>query len=379
MKKVTLKNGETRWTDRVTIDGKKLSLTFGTKREVEDAKAELRAKARRRQRGIPEAQGSIKYSDLCNRVLDQYAKSEGSRKTLSYALAYSRQRFDGARVHELEPETIGAWLAGLERRDGKPLAARSRASALKAMRQVLNRAVAWRYIDNNPARDVEMPESDADNNHPFESWDEVFAVADAIGSFYSPLVRFACATGLRPQEWQALQWQDVEVDARTVRVRRTVRSGIVAEGKAKTRGSLRAVQLQRFGLDALADLPTPLTQTQLVLPSPQGRLINLHNWRGRTWRRALKAAGLDYRSPYAMRDTYATLSLAAHVPVEAIARQMGHVDKNGNPNPATTLRYYARFLPSVDERNLALLDDYASKSVSRGQKTDGLALESSQA
>jgi hypothetical protein len=76
-----------------------------------------------------------------------------------------------------------------------------------------------------------------------------------------------------------------------------------------------------------------------------------------------------------MRDTYATLSLAARMPVESIARQMGHVDRNGNPNPATTLRYYARWLPDVDESDLALLDAYAASSRNGGRKTDGLAEE----
>jgi len=46
---------------------------------------------------------------------------------------------------------------------------------------------------------------------PFESWAELDAVAANLSPRYRPTVMFAAATGLRPAEWLALEWQvDVE-------------------------------------------------------------------------------------------------------------------------------------------------------------------------
>lgn len=186
---------------------------------------------------------------------------------------------------------------------------------------------------------------------PFESWEEVHAVAGKAGDF-GPLVRFACATGLRPEEWIALQWNDIDLTARTCRVHRTFTAGALSHD-AKTAAALRSVALQAAALDALAELPRPLRSSQLVFPGTRGGHLNLGNFRRRVWYPALDAAELERRPLYQMRHTYATLALAAGARIEWVSRQMGHRDIR------TTLRFYARFLPEVDERNLALLDAYA--------------------
>src|SRR5215211_6142538 len=148
-------------------------------------------------------------------------------------------------------------------------------------------------LARNPAGPgaVEMPSAPPTNVRPFETWKEVYAVADAAGRF-GPLVVFACATGLRPQEWQALEWQDVDVAGRHCRIRRTVGDGLVVS-VAKTDGSLRRVSLQQRALDALAELPRPLDGRLLVFPAAEGGIVNLSNFRRRVWTPALTAAGLE--------------------------------------------------------------------------------------
>jgi integrase len=42
---------------------------------------------------------------------------------------------------------------------------------------------------------------------------------------YRPMVIFAAATGLRPAEWLALEWHDVDLEARVVYVHRSSRWG----------------------------------------------------------------------------------------------------------------------------------------------------------
>ena len=52
--------------------------------------------------------------------------------------------------------------------------------------------------------------------------------------------------------------------------------------------------------------------------------MNLHNWRAREWKPAIRAAGINPpRRIYDLRHTYATMSLAAGVSLFSLARRMG--------------------------------------------------------
>jgi integrase len=88
---------------------------------------------------------------------------------------------------------------------------------------------------------VDNPQRRRTEKRPFESWEEVEAVAAKLG-VYGPLVVFAAATGLRPGEWLALEWRDVDCEQRVVYVRRNYRNGRVKY--PKTEASMRAVPLQ---------------------------------------------------------------------------------------------------------------------------------------
>jgi integrase len=190
-------------------------------------------------------------------------------------LAYSRTEFDPVLVRHLMPDQIGRWLNNL------PVGTKTRQHALAAMRQVLSAGVVWGYLEVGPARPeaVKAPPSMAPDVRPFESWDEVHAVAGRAREF-GPLIRFACATRLRPEKWIALQWNDIDTAARTCRVHRTFTAGTLSRD-AKTAAGLRSVALQAAALEALADLPRPLRASQLVFPGARGGHLNLGNLRRR--------------------------------------------------------------------------------------------------
>jgi integrase len=298
--------------------------------------------------GLPIEQGPITYDELCDRYLEQHQVSAVTIRTLKERLRYSRDAFGSVRVRELRSEEISRWNASLR------LSTTTRGHALRAMRQVLEVGVRWGYTAFNAAgpKAVQIPTAPPKEIRPFESWDEVERVVAKAG-VYGPLVIFACATGLRPQEWQALEWRDLDFTNRRVRVLRAVQDGKVS-ASAKTDGSLRTVVLQQRALDALGSLVRPLDGRTPVFPAPDGGVVNLSNFRRRVWQPALDAANLDRRPIYECRHTFATLALSAGAPLEWISKQLGHRDTR------ITLKHYARFLPAADERALALLDAFGA-------------------
>jgi integrase len=132
----------------------------------------------------------------------------------------TRASHDRGRV--LQPQRLRKVAGGEERPTGAEHhrdevdPAEHRFEATQALRQVLARAVSWGLIDSNPAKQaVDNPQRRRTEKRPFESWDELDALATELGPHYGPLVLFAAANGLRSGEWIALEHRDIDRDGRS--------------------------------------------------------------------------------------------------------------------------------------------------------------------
>ncbi len=191
-----------------------------------------------------------------------------------------------------------------------------------ALRQTLAAAVRWGYIDRNPAVAAGRNRQPAQRTIRVYSMAELSAIALELSPQYQSLPQFAAATGLRPEEWQALERRDIDRSAGLLHVRRTVSYGEVVE-LGKTSGSRRQVPLSPRALAALDALP-PRLDTPLLFPSPSGGLLHGNNFRYREWAPAVMAAGVATPARvYDLRCTFASNALAAGVSVFELARVMG--------------------------------------------------------
>src|SRR6266540_617845 len=241
---------------------------------------------------------------------------QGERVTIAklrWLLGKATAALGEVRLAELSPERICAWRLTVP--EGH------RFEATQAQRKVLNRAVAWKLIEENPAKRVPNPGRRCREQRPFESWEQIRSLADRLGPTFGPMVVFAAATGLRPSELFALEHADVDRAAGVVQVRRAYANGRVKH--TKTRLSRRAVPLQAIALEALDQLPKP-KDSSLLFPNADGGYLDFRNFNHRHWKPVQKAAGIDpLRDLYDLRHTYATFALRAGVPVFALSRFMG--------------------------------------------------------
>jgi len=200
---------------------------------------------------------------------------------------------------------------------------------MQALRQVLNRAVTWGLIDDNPAkRGVPNPQRRAKEKRPFESWQQIEAIGAQLGAVYGPMVVFAAATGLRPSELFALEHRDIDRSAGVVYVRRAYANGRLKH--TKTRLSTRAVPLQAKALEALDRLPP--TRSSLLFPNSRGGYIDFRSFGRRHWKPAQAKAGIEpLRHLYDLRHTYATFALRAGVSVFAVFRFHGLQYRDDRP------------------------------------------------
>lgn len=259
---------------------------------------------------------SLTLAGLADRYLQAHSvRVEPSTiRTLRERLARALAAFGDVPLAELEraAPSIAAWTATLP--------PGSRYAYAGALRQVLDAAVEWGVIGSNPAKRAgRNPAPKREEIRPLTRG-EVERLAVELG-VYGPLVRFAAETGLRPSEWIALEWRDVDRGAGVVVVERSHAKGRL-HAYGKTARSRRRVPLSTAAAAALDGVPRRL-DSPLVFAAPAGGYLDLGNWRGREWRPAVDAAGLEPCVPYVLRHTFATHALAAGFSLYELARYMG--------------------------------------------------------
>jgi integrase len=286
---------------------------FRTKTEARDWFADNVAP--RLHRGAPSAE--LSFDAFCDLFLDRHGAtvSKRTKDTLAERLAPAREVFGTFTLRELEgaADDVAAWRAGL--------ADTSRYRLTSAFRQAMHAAVRWRYISRNPVADAgRNTQPRKVELYPFTA-EEVDVLELELGPVYGPLVVFAAETGLRTNEWAALERRDVDRSGPAVGVQRRASDGRMTP-YPKTARSRRRVPLTSRALEAIDRLP-PRIDTPLLFPAPMGGYIGLDAWRTREWYPALQAAGIEQRGPYHLRHTFATEALAAGVSIFELARLMG--------------------------------------------------------
>ena len=198
----------------------------------------------RRGRGVGRR---LTLAEFVDEYLAQHEVSPVTLAKLRFLLSRAVQAFGGYYLDELDPVEISAWRM--------TVSAGYRFEATQALRQVLARAVLWGMLDANPAKQgVENPQRRRTEKRPFESWQQLEALADRLGPRLGPMVLFAAASGMRPGEWVALEHRDIDRVGRVAYVNRAFGKGRLTT--PKTEASIRAVPLQARALAALDQLPT---------------------------------------------------------------------------------------------------------------------------
>jgi integrase len=251
----------------------------------------------------------LTLAELANRYLARHAAIRSPRtiRSLRERLRRPIEAYGDLPLHELE--RMSGELADFR----ATLPERYAHAVMGALRQVFAAAVRWGYMSANPAALAGENPTPPPREVRVYTLAELDALEAELGAVYGPLVPFAAATGLRPQEWAALERADVDRERKLVYVHRT----------RKTAGSVRQVPLSPRALAALERVP-PRLDTRLLFPSPSGGRIDLGNFRRREWAPAVDSAGIAKPARiYDLRSTFASNGLAAGVTPFELARIMG--------------------------------------------------------
>ena len=227
------------------------------------------------------------------------------------------------------------------------LSARTVQYAHAVLHAALEQAVCWRLIQRNPARGVALPKP-VQREMRVLNPDEAKRFLDhASRTKYGVLFALALTTGLRPSEYLALRWSDIDWRAETVTVVRTLVKGSGWKfASTKRPCSRRQVKLESWVASRLRQLQALDTArpnsdaARQIFKTRCGRPMN-SDYLAREFKRLLREAGLPQMRLYDLRHTAATLALTAGVPVRVVSEQLGHASS------AFTLDVYAHVLPQM--------------------------------
>jgi integrase len=180
------------------------------------------------------------------------------------------------------------------------------------------------------------------------------AVDDRLGALFG----LAATAGLRPSEYLALKWIDLDEVGGTVRILRTLEwphGGGWQFADVKRPKSRRTVKLHSEVIEALrqhrrnqderrAAAGDRWTEHGLIFTTRTGGPLDERNVAQQDFIRILTAAGLPttFRL-YDLRHTAATLALAAGVRPRVVSEMLGHA------SAAFTLDVYSHVLPHMQD------------------------------
>jgi integrase len=185
------------------------------------------------------------------------------------------------------------------------------------------------------------------------------AASERVTARFATFFLLLARTGLRLGEGPALQWADVDFDARSMRIARTFSNDRLEGSPKGNRG--RVIDMSQQLTRALRRLEI-MRKTQTlrrgwvevppwVFCDDEGQPLKEQTVE-RAFTRVLKAAGRPgHFSPHSLRHTYASMLLSDGASPVYVQRQLGHASIR------LTVDLYGRWLPMEDKGAVDRLDD----------------------
>jgi len=306
----------------------------------------------------------ITVTELVEKHLERFEGSPSTLRGYQQVLdAYIRPTIGNLPITEVGPAILDEFYErlGAERQLAPATVRRVHA----VMRGAFARAVKWKWIASNPARDASPPTvRRKDINLPTSA--QIAAAvteADRRDPTFGVFVRLAAATGARRGELCALRWRAINFDTGSVFIEHaaitTAGGGVLIKDTKNhsrrrvlidpaTTGALKAhlgamtARAQDAGTKLAADAFVFSHDDDGANPWYVDNIT--HNWD-----RVRKAVGLDGVRLHDLRHFQATMLLQAGVPVPNVSKRIGHRDS------ATTLNVYSHFIEETDAESARVM------------------------
>jgi integrase len=204
------------------------------------------------------------------------------------------------------------------------------------LHKALKQAIMDGLIPRNATEAVKPPQVRREEMQPLSPEQVKVLLEAARGERLEALYVLAVTMGLRQGELLGLKWEDVDLEARTLQVRRTLTTakGGPVLSTPKTKGSRRSVKLTQSAVEAfrshlqrqLGEIDRAASlwrESGLVFASEMGDPLDRRYVTTHRFKPLLKRAGLPQIRFHDLRHTCATLLLGRNVNPKIVSEMLG--------------------------------------------------------
>jgi len=272
-------------------------------------------------------------------------------------LAYLLPYFGDLPIQKLTGPNVRKWLEQLDREHGTQKS-RIRQVAYDLLRRACGLAEEEGLIAKNPCQGQTRPKSRRKPILP-PTVDEARLILTASrGDREHVVIALALWAGLRPCEIFGLCWENIDWRRGTLMVEgAAVESGTVEmQDHSKTANSRREVPMITKLRSVLVwwrnETHGPNSQPKgLIVATRTGNPLSRSTFLHRYWKPMLEKLGLPVRPFYSCRHSCITLMIAAGIPIQVVAKVVGHKDVR------TTWITYSHVMPGDAGKALNALSE----------------------
>lgn len=229
----------------------------------------------------------------------------------------------------------------------------------------LEKAVELGMIPRNPCKGVAFPKDDTKDIRVLTQEDQQRFIKALDGEYYRVMLLTYLYTGMRAGECIPLQWKDVDLNKRTIRInKKAILHHDFSQHSAKqevqdfckTKSSKRTVAITMGLATILAEykeemkkraaaLELEWSEENLVFWNTRNKIVQYGNLK-ESLNKIYRKAGIDGATMHTLRHTYATRCFEAGVDIKAISEQLGHA------NVKTTYNIYVHLLEDTKAKEI---------------------------
>lgn len=225
----------------------------------------------------------------------------------------------------------------------------------KALKEAV---IPFKLLTSNPARELKLPRRVKKEMKALSPEAAQAFLKACAKTKHGLLLEFALITGMRPEEYLALMWRDLDLKKGTATIQRVLvrnrKGGGWSLQPTKTPGSRRCIPFppylvrnleahKRTQNEARLKLGSAWENNDLVFASSVGSPLSIRNLQRRHFKPLLDRAKLEDIRTYDLRHSCATLLLAAGENPKVVSERLGHA------SVVLTLDTYSHVLPTMQQ------------------------------
>jgi integrase len=364
-----IKRGERTWLVRVYLGsdsrGKRRYLNKTIHGTRKDAQGWLNDALKRKDLGEEIGQSAMLCSEFFEKWLQaavRHRVRERSLENYEYVIGhYVTGVLGREQISRVKPIDLQQLYSGLLARG---LSAKTVGYVHVILGNAFKQAVRWGLIRSSPSDLVDPPRQERLEMRSLSAEDAKRMLAAVTDEHHRLILALAIASGARPCEYLALKWSDIDWQAGSVTIQRSLvwnRTGGWYFSEPKTARSRRSVPLPPPVMRSLSEhkrhqaedrmlAGQDWQQLELVFARYDGLPLKLDEVR-KSLDGALKAAGLKRVRLYDLRHSCASILMASGINPKIVAERLGHT------STGITMDTYSHLSPGMQQQATDRLEE----------------------